>query len=130
MELSNAIVTAKEDGLGGSELYQEAIETLLLLMAPNTPHITEELWSRIGNAYSIHNQSWPEFNPELAREDEITLVVQVNGKVRDRITVPADINESDAKETALQSEAVQRHLSGKEPRKVIVVPGRLVNIVV
>ena len=130
MELSNAIVTAKEDGLAGSEAYQEAIETLLLLMAPNTPHITEELWSRIGNAYSIHNQSWPEFDPELAREDEITLVVQVNGKVRDRITVPADISESEAKETALQSEAIQRHLSGKEPRKVIVVPGRLVNIVV
>ena len=130
MELSNAIVTAKEDGLGGSEPYQEAIETLLLLMAPNTPHITEELWSRIGNAYSIHNQSWPEFDPELAREDEITLVVQVNGKVRDRITVPADISESDAKEIALQSEAIQRHLSGKEPRKVIVVPGRLVNIVI
>jgi leucyl-tRNA synthetase len=130
MELSNTIVTAKEDGLGGSEPYQEAIETLLLLMAPNTPHITEELWSRIGNAYSIHNQSWPEFDPELAREDEITLVVQVNGKVRDRITVPADISESDAKEIALQSEAIQRHLSGKEPRKVIVVPGRLVNIVI
>ena len=130
MELSNAIITAKEDGLAGSDPYQEAIETLLLLMAPNTPHITEELWSRIGNTYSIHNQSWPEFDPELAREDEITLVVQVNGKVRDRIRVPADISESDARETALQSEAVQRHLSGKEPRKVIVVPGRLVNIVV
>ncbi len=130
MELSNAIIAAKNEGLAGSEPYHEAIETLLLLMAPNTPHIAEELWSRIGKTYSIHEQSWPVFDPDLAQEDEITLVIQVNGKVRDRITVPAEISESDAKAMALQSEAVQRQLGGKPPRKVIVVPGRLVNIVV
>jgi leucyl-tRNA synthetase len=69
-------------------------------------------------------------DPEKAKEDEITLIVQVNGKVRDRITVPADINDEDAKEKALASETVQRFIEGKDPRKVIVVPGRLVNIVI
>ena len=108
----------------------DAIETLLLLMAPVTPHIAEEMWERLGKPYSIHNQAWPEFDPELTKEEEITLSVQVNGKVRDRIVVPADIDEERAKITALASEIVQRHMGGKEPRKVIVVPGRLVNIVV
>jgi leucyl-tRNA synthetase len=88
------------------------------------------MWARLGKPYSIHNQAWPVYDPELAAEEQITLVVQVNGKVRDRIVVPADIDESQAQATALASEIVQRHLSGKEPRKVIVVPGRLVNIVV
>jgi leucyl-tRNA synthetase len=94
-----------------------------------TPHIAEELWSRLGKPYSIHNQPWPQFDPEVARVEEITLVLQVNGKVRDRITVPADISEEQARKAALASEAVRRLLAGKRPRQVIVVPGRLVNIV-
>jgi len=100
------------------------------LMAPETPHIAEELWARLGKPYSIHQQPWPEFDPELAKEDEITLIVQVNGKLRDRINVPAGISEEDAKAQALESEIVQRFMEGKQPKKVIVVPGRLVNIVV
>jgi leucyl-tRNA synthetase len=130
MELSNAIIAAREAGMAGSQVYNDAIETLLLLMAPATPHIAEEMWKRLGKPYSIHNQAWPEYDPEKAKEEEITLVVQVNGKVRDRIVVPADIGEEQAKAIALGSEVVQRHLGDKEPRKVIVVPGRLVNIVV
>jgi len=110
--------------------FKKAVETLLLLMAPPTPHIAEELWARLGKPYSIHNQPWPDYDPELAKEEQITLIVQVNGKVRDRIMVDAGINEEDARTAALASEAAQRFMEGKEPKEVIVVPGRLVNIVV
>jgi len=130
MELTNAIAEAREAGLAGDPAMAGAIETLLLLAAPVAPHITEELWSRLGKPYSIHNQAWPQFDPEVARVEEITLVVQIDGKVRDRITVPADITEEQAREAALASPAVVRLLAGKEPRQVIVVPGRLVNFVV
>jgi leucyl-tRNA synthetase len=129
MELTNAIAEARDGGLAGDPAMSEALETILLLAAPVTPHIAEELWSRLGKPYSIHNQPWPQFDPEVARVEEITLVLQVNGKVRDRITVPADISEEQARKAALASEAVRRLLAGKRPRQVIVVPGRLVNIV-
>jgi leucyl-tRNA synthetase len=130
MELTNEVGNARSAGLDRTRAFDEAIQTLLLLMAPATPHISEELWARSGRPYSIHNQPWPAFDPDLAKEDEITLVIQVNGKVRDRINVPADISDSKARELALLSEAAVRQLEGKEPRQVIVVPGRLVNIVV
>jgi leucyl-tRNA synthetase len=130
MELTNEIISAQDAGLAGSAVFEDAIEQLLLIMAPITPHITEELWSRIGKPYSIHLQSWPEFDPEAAKEDEIMLVVQVNGKLRDRVAVAADVSEEVARESALASETVQRFLEGKEIRKVIYVPGRLLNIVV
>jgi leucyl-tRNA synthetase len=116
--------------LAGRPIFQEAIETLLLMMAPATPHIAEELWARLGKPYSIHQQPWPAFDPEAAKEEEITLVVQVNGKVRDRILVPAGIRDEEAKKVALASETAQRFMEGKKPKKVIVVPGRLVNIVI
>ena len=87
-------------------------------------------WARTGQPYSIHQQSWPEFNAELAAEEVVTLIVQINGKVRARIEVPADIGEENAKATALADENVQRHIEGKQIRKVIYVPGRLVNVVV
>jgi leucyl-tRNA synthetase len=130
MELTNALVDAREFGLAGHPVFKQAIERLLCMMAPITPHITEELWARLGKPYSIHQQPWPAFDPELAKEDEITLVLQVNGKVRDRIQVPASIDDDRARSLALESESVQRHLAGREPRKVIVVSKKLVNIVV
>jgi leucyl-tRNA synthetase len=98
-------------------------------MAPVTPHIAEELWGILGRPYSVHQQSWPVADQTAAAAEEITLVVQVNGKVRDRLTAPADISAEAAEERALASEKVQRHLHGREPKKVIYVPGRLVNIV-
>jgi leucyl-tRNA synthetase len=116
--------------MAGNEVFEIAVNTLLLLMAPSTPHIAEELWARRGNEYSIHNREWPEFDPDLAAEERITLIVQVNGKVRDRIEVPAEISEAQAKELALGSEVAQRFMEDKKPRDVIYVPGRLVNIVV
>ena len=112
------------------ETWETAIEMMLVLMAPFTPYITEELWARTGREYSIHNRPWPEYDPDIAAEDEITLVVQVNGKVRDRLQVPADISEEEAKKLAVESDGAQRHMDGKEPRKVIVVQKKLVNIVV
>jgi leucyl-tRNA synthetase len=99
------------------------------MLAPMAPHITEEMWERSGNEYSVHAQDWPKWDPELAADEVITLVVQVNGKVRDKIEVPADIAEDAAKELALASEKVLAHTGGKTVVKVIYVPGRLVNIV-
>ena len=130
MELTNELSAARDAGLAGTIAFKRAVETLLLLMAPPTPHITEELWARLGKPYSIHTQSWPEYDPELAKEEQITLIIQVNGKVRDRIMVAAGISEEEARTAALASEAAQRFMEGKEPKEVIVVPGRLVNIVV
>jgi leucyl-tRNA synthetase len=131
MELLNFMISAREQGAEATTAWKEAVSIYLRMMAPVTPHAAEELWTEVlGNPYSIHNQSWPEVDAEAAREDEITLIVQVNGKVRDRITVPADVSQDGARETALASEVVQRFLDGKKPRKVIVVPGRLVNIVI
>ncbi len=130
MELTNGIVSSRQEGLEGTSAFKEAIKTLLLLMAPSAPHIAEELWARIGKPYSIHIQPWPEFDVEVATADEITLVVQVNGKVRDRLVVAADIADEKARQLALESEAVNKYLGGKLPKQVIVVPGRLVNIVV
>ena len=129
MELNNAISAAREAGLGDTAEYFAALETQLLLMAPVTPHITEELWARLGKPYSIHKRPWPEFDPELAKEEEITLVVQVNGKVRDRIPAAAGVSKEAALELALASETVRRHLGDAEPKEVIFVPGKLINLV-
>jgi leucyl-tRNA synthetase len=130
MEMTNGLHKALEAGPVNKEAWAEAIRSLQLMMAPIAPHISEELWSRTGGGYSIHTQPWPEADAELALEDEVTLVVQVNGKVRDRIQVPAGIDEARAKELALGSEAVRKHLGAKEPRRVIYVAGKLVNVVV
>jgi len=130
MEFTNALVKAKATLVYGTDAWKEAIDTLLLLVAPICPHMAEELWARTGRAYSIHTQPWPRFDPDLAAEETITLVVQINGKLRARLTVPADISEEDARAGALADENIERHLAGKTPRKVIYVPGRLVSIVV
>jgi leucyl-tRNA synthetase len=130
MELTNALIKAKESALYGGGAWDEGIETLLLLMAPACPHVAEELWSRTGRPYSIHQQAWPESIPELTVEEIITLVVQVNGRVRARLEVPADISEEAAKEAALAEENVQRYTEGRQIKRVIYVPGRLVNVVV
>jgi leucyl-tRNA synthetase len=122
---------ASERGAVGSAEWEEAVDITLRMMAPVTPHVAEELWTeKLGKGYSVHTQAWPAYEAEAAREEEITLVVQVNGKVRDRIRVPADIDEEEAKETALASQAVRRFIDGKTPKKVILVPGKLVNIVI
>jgi leucyl-tRNA synthetase len=129
MELMNDMYKARERGVVGTVEWAEAVDIYLRMLAPVSPHISEELWATLGKPYSIHTQPWPVVDEEAAAEEMITLVVQINGKLRDRITVPVGISEADAKTTALASEAVQKHLEGKPPHKVIVVPGKLVNIV-
>jgi leucyl-tRNA synthetase len=130
MELLNEMFKAREQGAGGTAEWEEATDLYLRMMAPVSPHIAEELWALQGKPYSVHTQAWPEVNEAAAAEEQITLVVQVNGKVRDRITIPVDTSDEQAKEIALASPAVQKFLDGKQPRKVIMVPGKLVNIVV
>ncbi|MCK4524983.1 MAG: class I tRNA ligase family protein [Candidatus Andersenbacteria bacterium] len=102
----------------------------LILLSPFAPHITEELWESLEEKESVHSQNWPKFNPELIKEKEITMVIQVNGKLRDQIKVPTDISEEQAKKIALESEKIKKWIEGKEIRKVIFVKGKLVNVVV
>jgi leucyl-tRNA synthetase len=123
MKLSNAL------GRATGPTRDEGIRTLLLLLAPFAPFIAEELWSRRGGAYSIHQQPWPAYDAELAKADEVTLVIQVDGRVRDRLTVAAGLSEDDAKAAALASEKVRKAIDGRSVAKIVVVPGRLVNIV-
>jgi leucyl-tRNA synthetase len=129
MELLNEMSRAREAGAASSPAWEEALDLYMRMMAPVTPHIAEELWAYHGKPYSIHQQSWPEVDEEAAAEEEITLVVQVNGKLRDRIQVPVNISDEDAKEIAFASETVQKFIEGRKLRQVIVVSGRLVNIV-
>jgi len=130
MELTNYLTRVKEAGDVDDTDWRESIGILLLLIAPSAPHLAEELWERTGHSYSIHNQSWPHWDEALAEEEEITLVVQVNGKLRDRIAVPASITEAQARELALESKRVQAHIEGKEIKRIIVAGKGLVNLVV
>jgi leucyl-tRNA synthetase len=130
MEYTNYLTKVREDGVVKDSDWRDAIDKLLLLLAPTAPHLAEELWQRTGHAYSIHNQPWPKWDEALAKDEEITLVVQVNGKLRDRIAVPVSIGEDEAKEKALESPKVRNHIEGKKVVKTIYVPGRLVNVVV
>ncbi|MFC1623484.1 class I tRNA ligase family protein, partial [Patescibacteria group bacterium] len=119
------------EATGHEKLPKSGMEKFLRLLAPFAPHVAEEIWrEKLGNKESIFLSDWPKHNPKLIIEDKVELVVQVNGKVRDKITVAADIDEASAKEAALESENVQKHIDGKEIRKVIFVPGKLISLVV
>jgi leucyl-tRNA synthetase len=127
MKLSNAISDA---ACKDSPIYAEGIKTLILLLAPFAPHIAEELWEMIGHSESVHQQSWPIFEPAALVVDEITLVIQIMGKTRGTIQVSATADKNALEKYARESEVAQKHLNGKEVKKVIVVPGKLVNFVV
>jgi len=129
MELMNEMIKARAEGAVGSAEWEEAVDLYLRMAAPVVPFIAEELWERLGKSGSIHTQSWPEVDQAALAEEEITLVVQVNGKLRDRLTLPADVEEDEARERALASDGARRFIADKTVRKVIYVPGRLVNIV-
>jgi leucyl-tRNA synthetase len=130
MEFVNGLMKAREAGLAGTPAWEEAIHALVLLLAPSAPHLAEELWERLGRPYSVHQQSWPQWDRELAADEQIELVVQVNGKLRDRLLVSPGLDEAQVREAALASEKVQSALAGKPVRKLIVVPDKLVNVVV
>lgn len=130
MEFSNYLSKVKESGAVSGSLWREVTNYFLRLLAPTAPHIAEELWNKMGHPYSIHNQPWPEYSEELARDEQITLVIQVNGKLRDKVLVSASINEVQAKELAFNRERIRSYIDAKKLARVIYVPGRLLNIVV
>ena len=129
MEYSNLLSRVQENGSIKNSVWAEAVKTLLLLLAPSAPHMAEELWQQLGYTYSIHNQSWPEWDRELAADEEITLVIQDNGKLRDRLSVSIDITEETARQLAFERERVKAYIEGKSIDRIIYVPGRLLNIV-
>jgi leucyl-tRNA synthetase len=130
MELLNEMYAARDAGVAGTQEWNEAANIYLRMLAPVCPHIAEELWEQTGEKYSIHDQPWPVVDEEAAREQEIIIPVQVNGKLRDRVVLPADVSEEEIKSAALASIIVQKYLEGKPPKKVIVAQKKLVNIVV
>jgi len=128
MECLNEMVAYRQACDITTELA-EAARTFVLLLAPFAPHIAEELWARLDGPYSVHQQAWPTWDDALIAEETITLVVQVDGRVRDRLTVPADITEVEARERAQSCEGVRRHVKDRRVARVIYAPGRLINIV-
>ena len=129
MEFSNTLNQAWQARNIDANVWRESIRGLVLMMAPITPFLAEELWSHVDGEYSVHQQQWPEWDEDLAADETITLVVQVNGRLRDRIEVPADVSEEDARSVALKSDRIRQFTEGKTVRRVIYVPGRLVNVV-
>jgi leucyl-tRNA synthetase len=127
----NFLYDNREAGIGPAARRQ-ALEIFTKLLCPIAPFATEEIWQEaLGHKRrSVHQEPWPEYDEELAKAEEITVMVQVNGKLRDRVTVPAGIEDQELREIVLAREKVQKHLNDKAVRKTIVVPQRLINIVV
>lgn len=131
MEAVNSYFKLKEvHGIGKSDTWRFALESLLQVLSPFAPHITEELWADLGHDSTIHVDNWPTWDNAYLVSDTITVIVQVNGKLRAKLTVPAESTEDDVKQLALSESNVAKFLDNKEPTKVIYIPGRLVNIVV
>jgi leucyl-tRNA synthetase len=115
---------------GAGPVLRESVEALVRLLSPFTPHLCEELWEQLGHSKGITAAGWPAYDEAAAREDEVEIPVQVNGKVRDRVMVAADAADKAIETAALAAPGVQSHISGKEIVKVIVARGRLVSVVV
>jgi leucyl-tRNA synthetase len=129
MELVNQVYRYKSAGGAHPQVMRDVIENLLKMLAPMAPYLTEEQWQRRGHEGSIHDERWPDYDPSLVQEEEVVMVVQVDGKVRDTLRVPADIAEEEAVNMALRSEKVLAHLGGRAPVKVITKPPKLVSLV-
>ena len=129
-ELSNALASFKPVDESDLWALREGYEILIKCMNPMVPHLAEELWSALGHKTMLTEESWPKVDDSLLVQDSVTIGVQVNGKMRATITLPADADKKLAEDTALAEEGVKRAINGKEIRKVIVVPGRIVNVVV
>jgi leucyl-tRNA synthetase len=130
MQFNNFLIKAEKTNVYATDAWDQAIHNLILMIAPIMPHVSEEIWERIGGEYSVHTQSWPVYDEKLAADEVITLIVQVNGRVRARIEVSADIDQEEAQEVAVTNDNVKRYTEDKEIVKLVYVPGRLVNIVV
>lgn len=130
MELMNAIGKLNDDSEQGRAVIQESLELVVLMLAPITPHISHTLWQALGHNEAVVDACWPEIDEAAMKQDKIELMVQVNGKLRSKIAVAADADQAEVEAVAFAEENVQRFTEGKEVRKVILVPGRLLNIVV
>jgi leucyl-tRNA synthetase len=135
MEMMNEMTDFRENGFSAKSkvseaVMSEALENLALLLGAFVPHVADELWERLGKSGTTYQHSWPKFDPEIAKAEEVTIVLQVNGKLRDRIQVPAETSAKDIEAMALDHPKMRDFLSGKPVKKVIVVPGKLVNVVV
>jgi leucyl-tRNA synthetase len=133
MELMNAIDEIKVTADSSEQVkavFRDAIETVILLISPFAPHISEELWKELGHKGGVLSAAWPEVNEAALHRDEIQMALQVNGKVRDQIVVPSAASKDDIEKLALENAAVLKWTAGKTIRKIVVVPGRLVNIAV
>jgi leucyl-tRNA synthetase len=129
-EFTNELMKLKDGPIAQTVEWREAVEALVLMMAPSTPYVAEELWERLGKPYSVHQQTWPTFDESLAKQEVAEIVVQINGKVRERITVPVDLSQDDAVAQAMALPRVSEQFDGRAPDRVIYVPGRLLNLVV
>ena len=130
MEFSNALSKEPQRGPVDGAAWDEAVRSLALCLAPSAPHVAEELWERLGEPYSVHLQSWPTYDAALLTSETVTLVVQVNGKVRGQLQAAVGLDAAAARAAAESADGVSRHLAGKAVRKVVHVPDRLVNFVV
>jgi leucyl-tRNA synthetase len=129
MELSNSLYRAVEEKTASRLRCEETYDTLLQLLHPMAPHITEELWERRGYTESLLETSWPEHDEKKLRRERIHLVVQVDGKLRDRVEVDAAADEKEVRAAVLASPKVKEHLAGRDVAKAVLVPGRLINLV-
>ncbi len=130
MELVNAMTSFKDESSRGRAVYQEALQSVLLMLAPVLPHVCHALWQRLGHDVPVHEAAWPEVDVNALKRDTVGLVVQVNGKKRATVNVPSGAGNEDVEKAALSNENVQRFIENKKIVKIIVVPQRLVNIVV
>ncbi len=133
MELFNVLSTSVSEPQQNkleTPVIRQAISVLLLLLSPMVPHFAAEMWEQIGNSSSIENEPWPQFDAEAAKEDLLTIVIQVNGKVRSRLEVAADVTDEYLVEKALADDNTSKFIDGKTIKKTIVVKKKLVNIVV
>jgi leucyl-tRNA synthetase len=128
MELVNLATTSSQEPIAPA-VQRETLETILTLLFPMVPHFCEELWALSGYSKQLHYATWPSYNKEAAKEDELTIVVQINGKVRAKLQVPSDIDDQSLQQQALADDKIVQLIAGKHPRKVIVVQKKLVNIV-
>jgi len=129
MEFVNALSERQRTDAWHTRDFHTALETLLVLLAPAAPHIVEELWQLTGHAGSVHQQTWPAWDADLARDERVQIPVQINGRLREVIEVAYDASPEDIQREALSAEQVKQHLSGKSVKRVIYVPGKVLNVV-
>jgi leucyl-tRNA synthetase len=131
MKCTNDLYEIKaKDGFVGRKDWLFALESMVMLMAPFAPHAAEELWDNLGHKDSVHVDHWPKWDEKYLVNDTMTIVVQVTGKVRAELEVSSDASEEDIKAEAVKNDKVQKYLDGKEPKKIVYVPGRLLSLVI